>query len=406
MYRRLFLFLLLLIVLLPGIVLADPAEDLTAGCIVKTIDNKRSVNAMRDGKYTTWWESTDRKDPWVMIESGEPMYGLYLCFNKTPESYVIQEQHENDWLTVAQGSDCPFSHAFFELNGQKAIRILSTAENRKAIGFYEIFVFGKGDLPDWVQRWQPPLEKADILFFVAHPDDELLFLGGAIPTYAAEKGKKVQVAYLTNPAKVRRSEALNGLWAAGVQNYPQFGPFADRFPESGKLSDSYALAGGKDKVLEWVTELFRKYHPLVVVTHAENGEYGHPQHKMAAAVSRECFELAADASSFPDSASQYGAWQVKKLYLHLYGEEENQTVFDWDQPLAAFNGKTGAQIASEAFALHVTQCGAIMKWRNNKRVTLTVEEFGAKMYPYDRFGLYSSTVGEDTAKDDFLEHID
>ena len=48
---------------------------------------------------------------------------------------------------------------------------------------------------------------------------------------------------------------------------------------------------------------------------------------------------------------------MKKLYLHLYGEEAEQTVLDWDQPLKAFDGKTGADMAVEAFALHVSQKG-------------------------------------------------
>ena len=96
---------------------------------------------------------------------------------------------------------------------------------------------------------------------------------------------------------------------------------------------------------------------------------------------------------------------MKKLYLHLWGEEADQTVFDWDQPLTAFGGKTGAQLAAEAFALHASQKGMGSKIRG-KFVEFTVEDTGAKMYPYDRFGLRSSEVGPDEAKNDFLEHID
>ena len=76
------------------------------------------------------------------------------------------------------------------------------------------------------------MEKADLLFLIAHPDDELLFTGGAIPTYAVEKGKQVAVAYLTPSNTTRRSEALNGLWAMGVRNYPIFGEFSDRYEVS------------------------------------------------------------------------------------------------------------------------------------------------------------------------------
>ena len=390
--------------LLPPAAFADQAEDLTRGCSVSVVDNNYAVDAITDGKYPTYWESTTRKNPWVEIRSGKPVYGLYLCFNKMPSSYAIQRKSGDDWIPVTEEGNPQFHHIFYELNGEETIRIISTEENESVMAFNEIFAFGEGEIPDWVQRWELPVEKADLMVFIAHPDDEMLFFGGTIPTYAGEKKKKVEVVYITYSNKVRRSEALNGLWEMGVRNYPEFGPFADRYPETGELSDSYILAGGKEKVQEWLTGVFRKYGPDVVVTHAVTGEYGHPQHKMAADSSKDCFTLAADPESFPASASAYGTWQVKKLYLHLYGEEGDQTVFDWDVPMDAFGGRTGAQVASDAFALHVTQKGAGVR-RKGEYVEFTVEVFGAKYYPYNVFGLYSSTVGEDEAKNDFLEHI-
>ena len=397
---------LALLLLLPCCSLAEPAEELTSGCTVSVVDNRGGAGNLTDGKYSTWWNSTERTNPWVIIASDKPVYGLYVCFTDLPDSYVIQEQAGEDWTTAAESGGTGFYHAFFELNGQQTFRILSDSQGKSVIGISEIHVFGKGDVPEWVQRWEPPAEKADLLFFVAHPDDEILFFGGAIPTYAAEKGKSVQIAYLTDSRTFRRSEALNGLWAMGVRHYPEFGWVVDKYPITDKVSDGYIYAGGEEKVLSWVTGLFRKYRPEVVVTLAENGEYGHPQHKMTADSAEKCFELAADASRFPESAAQYGVWQVKKMYHHQYGDEEReQTVFDWNQPLAAFGGKTGAEIAEEAFALHVSQQGAGIR-RRGKFEIFTVEKFGVEFYPYNRYVLYSTTVGEDVAKNDFLEHTD
>ena len=70
--------------LLPPAASADQAEDLTRGCSVSVADNNYAVDAITDGKYPTYWESTTRKNPWVEIRSGKPVYGLYLCFNKMP----------------------------------------------------------------------------------------------------------------------------------------------------------------------------------------------------------------------------------------------------------------------------------------------------------------------------------
>ena len=397
--------LLILTLLLTIPAMAEEAEDLTAGLTVNVVDKPGKVKCITDGKYTSFWESSSRKDPWVVISSDKPIYGLYLCFQKMPDSYVIEKASGEDWVTVAEGGEPRYHHVFFELDGLKKIRIRSTMEKKNVMGFNEIFAFGQGEIPDWVQRWEAPVEKADLLFLIAHPDDELLFTGGAIPTYAVEKEKQVEVVYLTSSNTTRRSEALNGLWAMGVRNYPVFGDFADRYAKTGKVKDSYKEAGGKQKVLDWVNELFRRFKPEIVVTHAENGEYGHPQHKMVADAAMECFTLAADASQSPESAQAYGIWQVKKLYLHQYGEEAEQTVLDWDQPLSAFNGKTGAELAAEAFALHVSQKG-MGAGKGAKFKEFKVETTGKNDYPYDHFGLQNTTVGPDEAKNDFLEHID
>ena len=384
---------------------AEEAEDLTAGCTVKVVDKGGKTKSITDGKYTTFWESSKRNEPWVTISSDKPIYGLYLCFRNLPESYVIQKKSGEDWVTVAEG-DPLYYHAFYELDGLNKIRILSTAGKKNIIGFNEIYAFGEGKIPEWVQRWQPPVEKADLLFLIAHPDDELLFTGGAIPTYGSELEKQVEVVYLTSSNPTRRSEALNGLWHMGVRNYPVFGNFSDRYAKSGKLKDAYKLInGGQNTVWSWVTEQYRRFRPEIVVTQDINGEYGHPQHKMIADAAIQCYTKAADPSEFKESADQYGPWQVKKLYIHLYGEEENQTVLDWEKPLTAFGGKTGAQLAAEAFALHVSQKG-MGAGKGDKFEEFTVEKTGAKKYPYDHFGLYSTEVGQDEAKNDFLEHID
>jgi len=410
MNRLKFLLPLLLAILLAAIIpaAAEEAEDLTAKCTVKAVSAKNVVH-ITDGKYTTYWESTKTKNPWVTISSDKPIYGLYLCFQKLPDTYAVQKASGDGWVTVAEGGNPRYHHVFFELEGVKKVRIISTAEKAHTMGFNEIYVFGEGEIPDWVQRWEEPVDKADLLFMIAHPDDELLFTGGAIPTYAVEKGLKVEVVYFTSSNTTRRSEALNGLWAMGVRNYPVFGSFADRYSNgktiAAKANAAYKTAGGKQKVLDWVNELFRRFKPEVVVTHGEKGEYGHAQHILMADASMKCFTQAADPDQSPESAREYGTWQVKKLYLHQLSDSGDETVLDWNKPLNAFDGKTGAQLASEAFALHVSQKGMGAGTGKNFKV-FTVETTGAVDYPYDHFVLQSTTVGPDEARNDFMEHID
>ena len=399
--------LLLILILAAALVpaCADEAEDLTSGCKLKVVDKPGKAKCITDGKYTTYWESSKQNDPWVVISSDKPIYGLYLCFQKMPDNYVIQKQSGDDWVTVAEGGSPRYHHAFFELDGLKKIRILSTMYRRNVMGFNEIYAFGEGEVPDWVQRWEEPAEKTDILFLATHPDDDVLFLGSAITWYAAEQKRNVQVAYLTSSNTTRRSEALNGLWRMGVRTYPEFGSFQDKYSRPAKIEQEYKDMGGQEKVLGWVTELYRKYKPDVVVTQDVHGEYGHPQHEMLVDAAVKCWEKAADAAAFPESATSYGAWEVKKLYLHLYGSEAESTSFNWDAPMSSMDGMTANEVAEEAFSLHKTQEGKGNKF-NGKRVPFSVAEYGVKRYPNNRFGLYATRVGQDETHTDFLEHID
>lgn len=397
---------LLLLVGMWGIASAAEAPDLTGECTFRLCSTKWRESLMTDRKYTSYWESNKMRQPWITLTCEKPIYGLYLCFRQLPESFEIQVQtvpsegEEPSWVPLQQG-ETRFHHSFYALEGVYALRIASTQQSAHKLSFNELFAFGEGEIPAWVQRWEPTEEKADILFFSAHPDDELIFLGGAIPTYAAERKKRVVVAYLSYSNTTRRSEALNGLWAMGLRHYPEFGGFRDAYSKNAK--DAYQKLG-KKKVLAWVTEMYRRHQPEVVVTHDLNGEYGHGQHKMMADAAIQAYSLAADPAEYAESAARYGVWQAKKLYVHLYGEESQQTRFDWTVPLESLGGKTGLEAASEAYALHVTQAGAEVKI-NRKWHKLSVEETGAA-YDNTAFGLYASQVGPDETHTDFLEHIE
>ena len=88
---------------------------------------------------------------------------------------------------------------------------------------------GAGETPSWVQQWNPPLEKADMLLASTHADDELLWFGGAMPVYAGQFGKKVQVSYLIRHGYGRTHELLDGLWTVGITNYPILSDFGDKY---------------------------------------------------------------------------------------------------------------------------------------------------------------------------------
>lgn len=385
--------LLTLLALSLSVAFAAEANDITEDCKFKVCSSGRKYTLMTDKKYTSYWESNKIKTPWIAITApeGKPIAGLYVCFGNMPESWEIQTSDDGkDWFTAVPG-DTRFLHAYVALpQPAQHVRLAVTSEKKTALRINDLFVLSEGDLPDWVQVWQPTEEKADILFLSTHPDDELIFFGGAIPTYAVEQQRKVVVAYFTRSNTTRSSELLNGLWHMGVRTYPVIGTFKDSYAKN--LKAAYKSAGGKGKVNEWIVGLYRQYKPEVVVTQDTNGEYGHKQHMMIADAAQNCIALAANEDEFTASTIAYGTWQVKKLYLHLY--PENQITFDWTVSLKSMNGATGIELAEEAYTLHKTQASSGM----------SVTETGTK-YDNRVFGLAFTTVGEDVRKDDFLENI-
>ncbi len=383
--------LLLIAALALGIASADEAENLTNRCKYASSGTKFKYTQMTDGKYTTYWYTHDAKHNWLQITAphGEKIHGLYLCFKNVPDTYEIQTGGSDHWQTVAEG-DASLYHAFYAIDGgASAVRVYVNGSQKQVLGFNEIFVFGEGEIPDWVQRWEPTPEKADILFLVTHPDDELIFMGGGIPT-CVDEGYEVAVAYMTPSNTTRHSELLNGLWLMGLRRYPVIGPFGDSYQKS--LDRQYKALGGEAKVNAWVAEVIRRLKPEVIVTQDADGEYGHPMHRVLSAAAQKVFGETADATKYPDSAERYGAWQARKLYVHLW--PENASRFDWETPLEHFGGKTGLELADEAYALHVTQ----------RTSGMSVRETGVT-YDNHQFGLFASTVGPDIEGGDFFENI-
>ncbi|MDL2253714.1 PIG-L family deacetylase [Ruminococcaceae bacterium OttesenSCG-928-I18] len=320
----------------------------------------------------------------VSVRAASPFSQIYLVWDSPPGEYEI-EPGTGD---VLAGGQHGFLHDYTALPGETdrmEIRIL-----QKQATLCDIYLFPEGPLPSWVQQWEPMAEKADLLVLPTHADDEHLFFGGTLPTYAGERNLSVQVAYLTNhwEEPYRPHELLNGLWVVGVRQYPLISDFPDLYADS---LDTALTLYDRQEVLAFQVETIRRFKPDVIVGHDIDGEYGHGVHILNATTLLEALELAPDRSAFPESAETYGSWDVPKTYLHLWGE--NTLTMDWNQPLQAFAGATAFEMAQQGFAMHTSQ-----------QAYFSVEDFG----PYDcrLFGLARSTVGPDLTGDDFFENIE
>ena len=381
-----------LLVLFPACALGEPARELTQSCVFQTSDHK-TLTCLSDGRYDTRWVSG--KDSAARLEitlpEGETCGGVYILFSGEGAAFDVQTPGDGGkWETVAScQTDYLTGYAALSRACAGRLRIVPAGQSRR-FRMAQIHVFAPGETPEWVQRWQPPCEKADLLVLAAHPDDEVLFMGGTLPTYAGERGLQVQVCNLVPSTQYRQLELLDCLWTCGVRHYPEFGSFGDVYKTS--LSEMYRQSGwSRDAVYRYITKVIRKYKPEVVVTHDIDGEYGHGAHKVCADAMLKCIDRAADTRIEARQVKEYGVWQVKKLYLHLY--PENVVDMDWRVPLGAFGGKTAFAIAQEGFLCHRSQLHA----------KYAVEDFG----PYDNslFGLAFSAVGADAEKNDFFENI-
>jgi len=364
------------------------ARDITKQCSFKVSEGEKGK--LTDGNVRSMW-SYEHSGAYVAIKLPDDVQAGWLrvewLFDPTGYELVEYDASRNPIRQRNQGDMFPNIYSVFELLPEtKYIQLKMTAKKQQ-IG--TVAVYSSGDLPADVQRWNPPVEKADLMVVSTHQDDELIFLGGTIPYYATALKKPTIVVYMTNCSRYRRNEALNALWKMGVRDYPEFINLDDE--KVGSIKAGVELWGGKDKILELLVERIRRFKPEVIVTQDLNGEYGHNQHKITARAMMYAVEAAADPDRYPESYRRYGAWQVKKLYHHLY--KENPIVMDWETPLESLNGYSPLKVAQIGMNEHASQ----LKY-------YAVKSHGT--YDNSKFGLYFTTVGEDVEKNDFLEHID
>lgn len=370
--------------------IAEEARELTTDCIYTSNAEEKNFALMLDRNYTTFY-SLSEGDGWLEIESAVPVCGVSVSVLHpfgAPVTYDFQVQSDGrNWTTVAKNKY--LTDWFVPDSPVMKFRIAGSGPEQVHVS--EIRVFGEGDKPPDVQDWQEQ-DDCDLMLISCHPDDEVLWFAGFLPTYAGERNYRVQVVEMTTPTDPepeRPLELLACLWHCGVRSYPHFLGLRDI--QGGSLKKQYKIWESKDHVMRLVTEAIRKYKPEVVLTHGVEGEYGHSAHRVTSAAARACVKYAAKKKKYPESAEEYGTWRVKKLYLHEYGK--NQIVMDWDQPLSAFGGKTGYQVAEEAYQFHASQIARGWTFSQGREHDNTL------------FGLYYSAVGEDTEKNDFMEHI-
>ena len=285
--------------------------------------------------------------------------------------------------------------------------------------------------------WQPPPNKIVLLAVSAHPDDEGIFFGGALPYYSTVLNLPTMLLCMADGGNtVRQDELRCAAWTYGLRYEPLFGHFAninsstvtnnpytntidmtwDYWAGVGFRGDGSDVAAGKARAINFVAEQIRRYRPDVIITHDLNGEYGHDNHKATAYAVTQAFFVAADPNATATNLVGLPPWQAQKLYVHLYPTNRFFHKF-LETPCAALTNQTPHQVVNLGLTCHVSQ-GPIY-WI---AASVYLPAGYYTPWPSEWWGLYASMVGPDTvlssnvvvkglpvpggvAAGNFLEHV-
>ncbi len=385
MKSPLLIMFLTLLLLLPCMANAETAQDITTECVINDrAYNRHAPDNWRDKDYTSFYSGNAMT---IEAPAGKQIGAVVLRWRTiSPPTVILKTQMKGQWVEI-QRAEPDYAAQYIRL--EESVDVLRITAKNSKLELCEIQILSPGDPGPDVQVWREAPEKIDLMLFSTHPDDEVLWFGGLLPTYAGEQEKEVLVVNAVYGWFYRRQELLDALWTCGVDIYPVLFGYPDQMDPVPEILAEWALKR-RDPENKMVS-LIRQYEPDVVVLHDVDGEYGHKAHMAFSWLGQQGVERAADAIEHPESAEQWGVWNVPKTYIHLW--PENELHMDWNQPLAAFGGKTGLEVAAEGFACHKTQ--QVKQYR--------VVEGGE--YDNALFGLWRTTVGADVVKNDLFEHI-
>lgn len=291
--------------------------------------------------------------------------------------------------------------------------------------FSTAFGQAESDYPTWcqqaLQNWEPYPEKSDFMVFTAHPDDEGIFFGGALPYYTQVQNKSTILIGMTgtesNHAGLNRREELErAAWHYGVQHQP----INFQYPDVGSnVFNQWEPQEGEQGVINRLATEIRRYKPDVLLTHDFNGEYGHAAHVATASAVADAYDVAADPNVDLEGLAP---WQAQKLYIHLYnspGDSNNgndnipdETVsangfmyHSWEEQFPELGGKSSRDIANEGLLCHLDP---VRVWPDLDVISREDDDpfvSGWALHYAEDWGLYRSEVGPDTVDSDFFQNV-
>ena len=390
------IFIMIALALISSVVYAN---NITEDSSIFLNDSNISSRVLDDNEST--YIEISSKDT-IKISSDNTIAGLYIVYEVRSCSGILKANGQE--IKIGENG---FIHEYINISEKIENVKECTLQYDSDVKITDIYVLDDGELPSFVEAWKKPCEKADLMLFSTHADDEQLFFLGLLPTYVA-KGAEVQVVYFTyhGDQPIRYHEQLHGLYTVGIRHYPIIGIVPDAYSTTldGAKQNMINSGVNEDNALKFQVEMIRRFKPQVIVGHDEKGEYSHGQHILNTYLLEKSILLSNDESYDTDSLNKYGKWNVLKLYLHLF--EQNPIVMDYDTPLEYFGGKTAYEVSKEGYSKHNSQQWTwFTRWINGTNNSFT-KATEIQTYSPLKFGLYYKSIDEeDINKNDFLENI-
>lgn len=253
-----------------------------------------------------------------------------------------------------------------------------------------------------------------VLYIAAHPDDE----NTRLLAYLANE-RKFRTGYLsltrgdggqnligddqgTDLGLIRTQELLS---ARRIDGAEQFFSRAFDFGFSKNPEEAMRI-WGHDKILADVVWVIRKFKPDIIITRfPTTGEGGHGHHTASAILAGEAFDIAGDATKYPEQLKYVTVWQPKRLLWNTFNFGGNNTTNEnqFKIDCGVYNpvlGKSYGEIAAESRSRHKSQGFGVSAQRGKSLEYFTTIK-GEK--PENDFmdGVDSSALKSEKAKEYF-----
>jgi len=210
-----------------------------------------------------------------------------------------------------------------------------------------------------------------VLYLAAHPDDEnsraiaflvndQLMTTGYLSLTRGDGGQNLIGPEIRDQLGLIRTQEL--LSARRIDGGEQFFTRAIDFGFSKSAKETFEI-WNEQEVLSDVMRVIRRFQPDVILDRFPPDERaGHGQHTASAVLAQEAFERTNNPTAFPEQVTDYGVWQVKRLFTNT-GRWWNKTVNETTPGVVTMNvgtynpllGESYSELAAESRTQHKSQ---------------------------------------------------